>query len=115
MASPHPRIARLTGRTDDMVKFRGVALYPAQIDEVLSRVDGLSSEYQIHIERQHGREQLTIRIEAAASPPPGHLAEETARAVRQALNIRPQVEVVEPGSLPRSERKSQRVFDHRGT
>jgi phenylacetate-CoA ligase len=113
--SPHPRIARLTGRTDDMVKFRGVALYPAQIDEVLSGVEGLSSEYQIHIEREHGRERLTIRIETAVSPPPGHLADTTARAIRQALNIRPHVDVVEPGTLPRSERKSQRVFDHRGT
>jgi phenylacetate-CoA ligase len=111
--SPHPRIARLTGRTDDMVKVRGVTLYPAHIDQVLSAIEGLSSEYQVHIDRHDGRDEVTIRVEALDTASPPELAERTVDTVRHALRIRPRVEVLEPGALPRSTRKTQRVFDHR--
>jgi phenylacetate-CoA ligase len=112
--SPYPRIARLSGRTDDMVKVRGVALYPADVDQVLSRIPGLGSEYQLHVHRQAGREDLLIRVEGASTDAPGDLAGRVEAAVRGVLSLRPSVEVVEPGALPRSERKTRRVFDHRG-
>jgi phenylacetate-CoA ligase len=111
--SPYPRIARLTGRTDDMVKVRGVAIYPAQVDQILSQVPGLGSEYQLHIERHDGREELTVRVEADTSPVPADLAERTVERLRAGLGLRPVVDVLEPSTLPRSERKTRRVFDHR--
>jgi phenylacetate-CoA ligase len=111
--SPYPRIARLTGRSDDMVKVRGVAVYPAQVDQILSHIPGLGSEYQIHIDRRQGREALTVRVEAEASPVSQGLVEHTREGLRAGLGLRPAVDVVEPGTLPRSERKTRRVFDHR--
>jgi phenylacetate-CoA ligase len=106
--SPHPRIARLVGRSDDMVKVRGVQVYPAQIDTALSRLEGVGTEYQVRITREDGRERLLVRVETE-----GAGAEEIAEQLRRALGVRPEVEAVPLGTLPRSERKTRRVFDER--
>lgn len=111
--SPHPRIDRLVGRTDDMIKVRGVQLYPALVDSVLAGVEGAGSEYQIHIDRLEGRERLLIRVEAAEQPPRTGLAAELASVLQARLGVRPEVEVMRHGELPRSERKTKRVFDQR--
>jgi phenylacetate-CoA ligase len=108
--SPYPRVDRITGRSDDMFKVRGVALYPAQIDTVLSGIAGLSSEYQVVLTQQEGRERFVVRVEAEVG---NGAAERVADALRQGLGVRPEVEVVPVGTLPRTERKTKRVFDDR--
>jgi len=109
--SPFPRIERLTGRTDDMVKVRGVAIFPAMVDTTLETVDGVGSEYQIHVDRDsRGRDELVVRVEGDDTP---GLGARVAEALRGALSVRAEVDIVPPGSLPRSERKTRRVFDHR--
>jgi phenylacetate-CoA ligase len=109
--SPHPRIAYLTGRTDDMVKVRGVAVFPAQVETILHRLEGVGSEYQLHVRRdlEHG-DVLTVVVEADARD---GLHEQLVHQLREGLSVRPEVEVVPPGTLPRTERKTTRVFDHR--
>lgn len=109
--SPHPRIGQLTGRTDDMVKVRGVAVFPAQVESVLARFEGIGSEYQLHVHREprHG-DLLVVKVEAEDRP---GLRDELVHQLREGLSVRPEVELVPPGSLPRSERKTRRVFDHR--
>lgn len=107
--SPHPRIGRIVGRSDDMFKVRGVPVYPAQIDTVLASLPGLSSEYQVVLTREAGRDRFLVRVEgedAEAGPA-------VAEALRGALGVRPEVEVMSIGSLPRTERKTKRVFDQR--
>ncbi|HEC10759.1 MAG TPA: phenylacetate--CoA ligase family protein [Acidimicrobiales bacterium] len=109
--SPYPRIERLTGRTDDMVKVRGVAIFPAMVDTTLERIPAVGSEYQIHVDRdESGRDNILIRVEAEAR---AGLTTTVQSALRSALGVRVDVEVVAPGSLPRSERKTRRMFDHR--
>jgi len=108
--SPHPRIARITGRSDDMFKVRGVPVYPAQIDTVLSGIEGLGSEYQVVLSRDRGRDRFLVRVEAQA---PG-VHDRVADQLRHRLGVRPDVEVVPLGTLPRTERKTRRVFDERG-
>ncbi len=111
--SPHPRIGQLTGRTDDMVKVKGVAVFPAQVESVLARVESVGSEYQLHVHRRAGHgDILVVRVEATERQ---GLREELVHQLREGLAVRPEVELVEPGSLPRSERKTQRVFDHRSS
>lgn len=112
--SPYPRLARLKGRADDMIKFRGVAIYPADIDTVLSGIGGLGSEYQVHVTRERGHDDMTVRIEAASAPVERSLAENVERELRAQLRVRAAVDLVEPATLPRTARKTQRVFDHRG-
>jgi phenylacetate-CoA ligase len=109
--SPHPRIARLTGRSDDMVKVRGVLFFPAQVEHVVTGVDGSTGEYRIDIDRDDASaERVRVQLEA---PDATGLADRVAGLLRTEIGLRAFVEIVEPGTLPRSERKTRRVYDHR--
>ena len=108
--SPYPRIDRISGRSDDMFKVRGVQVYPAQIDTALSGIPGLSSEYQVVLSREAGRERFLVRVEAE---PERDVEEVVADELRRRLGVRPDVEVVAVGTLPRTDRKTRRVFDER--
>jgi phenylacetate-CoA ligase len=107
--SPYPRIDRIKGRSDDMFKVRGVAIYPAQIDTALSGIPWLGSEYQVVLRREEGREKLLVRVEAASPD----RKEEVIEALREELGVRAEVEIVGLGALPRTEKKTRRVFDER--
>ncbi|GAB3465714.1 phenylacetate--CoA ligase family protein [Actinophytocola sediminis] len=108
--SPYPRIGRIHGRSDDQIKVRGVIFLPMQVDTVLAELPGAGPEFQAHVDRDAGgRDSLTVRVEAEDLGLTGELE----RRLRDKVGLRIGVELVEPGSLPRSERKTQRVFDHR--
>jgi phenylacetate-CoA ligase len=115
--APLPMHDRILGRTDDMFIYRAVNIYPSQIEHVLSQVKGIGSEFQIHLEeREGGRDMMLIRVEREADGGKDDdpcLAELIASEVRHKILVRSQVEILDPGSLPRTQRKSQRVFDHR--
>jgi phenylacetate-CoA ligase len=112
-----PRHSRIMGRTDDMFKFRAVNIYPSHIDKIISSIEGLGSEYQIHLNRD-ASERGVMRITAEISEEihledAQTLAEVLVKKIKRELMVTPEVELVAYGSLPRSERKSQRVFDTR--
>ncbi len=112
-----PRHSRIKGRSDDTIKFRGVNIYPSSMDTILSAVPGLGSEYQIHLTRgEGGRDNLRLVVEraegVAASRAP-ELAHEAGHQIKKQLMVTVDLDLVDYGSLPRSERKSQRVFDSR--
>jgi phenylacetate-CoA ligase len=108
---------RLLGRSDDMFIVRAVNVYPGQIDHVLSQIPNIGSEFQVHLERKEdGRDYMTIKVERQPRLGPGHnddITRRIRRAIRQQVLVSVEVEVVEYGALPRTERKSKRVFDHR--
>ncbi len=114
-----PRHSRIRGRTDDTIKFRGVNIYPSSIDTILSAVPGLGSEYQIHLTRdQDGRDYMCLRVERATGVNAERNAElihEAEHQIKKQLLVSADLELVDYGTLPRSERKSQRVFDSRIT
>ena len=99
-----------------MFKFRAVNIYPSSVDRILSEVPGLGSEYQIHLTRdEHGRDHMLLKVERGEGVEAGRTDElgREVRYVKHKLMVTPEVEVVGYGELPRSERKSQRVFDNR--
>jgi phenylacetate-CoA ligase len=112
-----PRHDRILGRSDDMVVFRGVNIYPGQADEVLSKVDGTGSEYQILLEHKgDGKDYMTVKVERANQLDEGYdatLARAIAGAMKRNLMVSCAVEIVPYGTLPRSERKTRRLFDNR--
>ncbi|MBW2618408.1 MAG: phenylacetate--CoA ligase [Deltaproteobacteria bacterium] len=112
-----PRHDRILGRSDDMIIFRAVNLFPAQIDQILSKSKGLGSEYQVHLSREEsGRERMLIKVERGVGGERDRdedLARQVGEALKRELLVTPEVEIVDQGSLPRSERKSRRVFDLR--
>jgi len=115
--SPFPRHDRILGRTDDMFIYRAVNIYPSQIDHVLSRLDGIGSEFQIYLkQRESGRDMMLIKVErdlGAKNVSNDQLAEQVITEIRRKILVRCQVEILDYGSLPRTERKSRRVFDQR--
>ncbi|MBF0526043.1 MAG: phenylacetate--CoA ligase [Deltaproteobacteria bacterium] len=112
-----PMHGPLLGRTDDMIIFRAVNIYPGQIDHVLSRVAGVGSEYQIHLERKDdGKDYMTVTVERAKQGDPaddGNLIKAVSTGIKKQAMVSADVRIVNYGDLPRSERKSKRVFDHR--
>jgi phenylacetate-CoA ligase len=113
---PLPMHDRILGRTDDMFTYRAVNIYPSQIDHVLSRTDGVGSEFQIHLKQESGRDMMLIKVERAMGAEKAddfHIAERVAMEIRRKILVRCQIEIIDPGYLPRTQRKSQRVFDHR--
>ncbi|MDN5327298.1 MAG: phenylacetate-CoA ligase [Moorella sp. (in: firmicutes)] len=113
--SPYPMIERVLGRTDDMVKIKGVNIFPGQIDHVLHLTTGAGSEYQLILIRQEGKDRLLVKIEHL----PGYDGEATAaecrRQIKARIGILADVEAVPLGTLPRSEKKTRRVYDYRET
>jgi phenylacetate-CoA ligase len=112
-----PMHDRLLGRSDDMFIIRAVNVYPGQIDHILSGVKGVGSEYQIHLLRKEdGKDYMTINVERAegtSDSEDGALIGTIEDEIKKQILVSGKVEVVDYGSLPRSERKSKRVFDHR--
>ncbi len=109
-----PRHDRILGRSDDMIIFRGVNIYPGQIAAVLDNFREVGSEYLIELDRQDGRDCMLVRIESKTEAGCGEsLSQAVAAALRKALLARSAVEIVPPGSLPRTFGKTARVLDKR--
>jgi phenylacetate-CoA ligase len=110
-----PRIDTLIGRSDDMIKVRGAIIYPSRVDELLSKIDGVSSEYQIMIDHLNGRDILTLFFETPIKEGDARVnLEKTVESqFKAAIGIVPKVKAVAMGELPRSEKKSTRIFDNR--
>lgn len=109
----YPRIDTLIGRTDDMIKVKGVNIFPSQIDELLSTVDGASSEYQVMIDHLGGRDILTLFVEVNPGVDMGALERAVKFRFKEKIGISIACKPVEIGDLPRSEKKSTRIFDNR--
>ncbi|NLL94559.1 MAG: phenylacetate--CoA ligase [Thermoplasmatales archaeon] len=112
--SRFPRIDILTGRTDDMVKVKGVNIFPGQIDEVVSSVPAASSEYQAMIDHLGGKDVFTLFFETDATGTEKESVErEIGAAFKSKVGITIVPKAVPVGDLPRSEKKSNRIFDNR--
>jgi phenylacetate-CoA ligase len=110
----HPRIATLTGRTDDMFKVKGCNIFPAQVEEVIAITDGTSSEYQVMIENISGTDVMTVLFESSLEGEALAAAEAQLAAIFKAkIGCTPQAKGVPMGELPRSEKKTKRIFDSR--
>lgn len=110
---PYPRIDTLIGRTDDMVKVKGVNIFPSQIDELLSGIAGASSEYQVMIDHLNGKDIMTLFVETEPEVDHEALCSRIHATFKLKIGIAIVVKLVEIGDLPRSEKKSTRVFDNR--
>lgn len=111
--SPFPRIDTILGRTDDMVKVKGVNIFPSQIEELLTGIEGASSEYQFMLDHVNGKDICTLFVEANDGANRYELEIELQNAFKSKIGISVNVKPVSIGELPRSEKKSTRVFDNR--
>ncbi len=113
------KMDRITGRTDDMLKIRGVIVFPSQIEKALLKIEGLEPHYQIIVTRPHHLDELEVQVETSEkffSDEVKHVEEVKKmieNRVHSEIGLRVNVTLVEPQSLPRSEGKAVRVIDKR--
>lgn len=110
------RIAKITGRNDDMIILRGVNLFPTQIEELTLDCPDLSSHFILELTNEGQMDQLTVKVEprdgVAENMVPLAL-NDLRRQVKNRIGVNVRVEAVECGSLPRSEGKLRRLYDLR--
>ena len=115
----HPRIMRITGRVDDMLIIRGINVFPSMIEHTLMGVPEVGQHFQIIVDRKHELDTLLVRVEMkpeAFSDKINDLMkikEMVGKRLESALAVHADVELAEPGSLPRFEGKAKRVIDRR--
>jgi len=113
------KMDRITGRSDDMMKIRGVIVFPSQIEKALLEIPGIEPHYKIIITRPHQLDELEVQVETSKnmfSDEVRHIEEiknNIENHIERAIGIRIKVTLVEPKSIQRSEGKARRVFDMR--
>jgi len=112
--SRFPRIDIIVGRTDDMIKVKGVNMFPAQFEEILATMKDATSEYQIMIDHLEGKDIITVYFETNAVGDVREAAEkELMEKVKSKIGVTIVPKAVDIGYLPRSEKKTNRIFDNR--
>ena len=112
------RLARITGRSDDMLIIRGVNVFPSQIEELLLKLPGVAPHYQLELTREAHLDQLAVKVEclesiAADGPARSRLQCDLQGSIKAMIGISTQVAVCDPGSIERSAGKARRVIDKR--
>jgi phenylacetate-CoA ligase len=115
----HRRIARIKGRSDDMLIINGVNVFPSQIEEVIMKVPEVGTNYLIVVEKEGALDRLIVKTEIYSKMFTGEISalDNLKRNLKEQLKativINPTIELHEPGGLPVSEGKAKRVFDNR--
>jgi phenylacetate-CoA ligase len=111
--SRFPRHDRIIGRVDDMTKVKGVNIYPAQIEDLLRDIPGVSCEYQVVVTRHEAKDSMLLRVEREADVDAEMLYDIVRESFKKKIGILVEAEIVPIGELPRSEKKTKRIFDQR--
>jgi phenylacetate-CoA ligase len=117
-ARPMRRIDRITGRSDDMLIIRGVNVFPSQIEEQVLKVDELAPHYEIEVFKEGNLDHVTVRVELSQGQSTDQDVRDRAgkklsHHIKSYIGISTRIEVLDSGSLARSEGKAKRVFDRR--
>jgi phenylacetate-CoA ligase len=113
------KMEKVTGRTDDMIIFKGVNVYPSQVEEILFEFEGVTPHYQIVLGRDGALDTMEILVEVNESiffdemKKQRTMIENIFDSIRSTLGVSPKVKLVEPRSLERFRGKAKRVVDER--
>jgi phenylacetate-CoA ligase len=112
------RLARITGRSDDMLIIRGVNVFPSQIEELLLTLHGLTPNYVLEVTRESHLDTLTVNVECTEHLGSDTLARERLGQqlqynIKERIGVTARITVASPGSLERSAGKAKRVIDKR--
>ena len=115
----HHRIMRILGRTDDMLIIRGINVFPSQVESVLMGIPEVGDHWQIIVDRNGPLDVMTVKVELVDAGFSDKirdllsLKKNVSKELKGVLNIAASVDLVEPGTIPRSEGKAKRVIDNR--
>jgi len=115
----HARLARMSGRSDDMLIIRGVNVFPSQIESILVRIEGVEPHYLLVVDRRDNLDTLEVQVEVDERIFSDEikvlqaLARQIEKEIKDMLGVTCTVKLVEPKTIQRSEGKSKRVVDNR--
>jgi phenylacetate-CoA ligase len=115
----HPRITRIQGRVDDMLIIRGINVFPSQVEHALMAIPEVGRHFMIVVERRGALDDMLVQVELSREAFSDKITDiinirkMVEHRLQNALNVKVEVEIVEPGSLPRFEGKAKRVIDKR--
>ncbi|HIH76541.1 MAG TPA: phenylacetate--CoA ligase [Methanomassiliicoccales archaeon] len=115
----HPRITRIQGRVDDMIIIRGINVFPSQVEHSLMQHPEVGNEFQLVVDRKGHLDTMLVRAELKPEAFTDNiielnaLRERISNRLKNVLNVSANVELVQPGTLPRFEGKARRVMDRR--
>jgi phenylacetate-CoA ligase len=115
----HPRIQRIQGRVDDMLIIRGINVFPSQVEYTLMTIPEVGQHFQIVVDRRGALDDMLVRVELKREffsdkiTDLMHIRQNVEHRLKNSLNVNVNVELVEPGTLPRFEGKSKKVIDRR--
>ena len=115
----HARLARMSGRSDDMLIIRGVNVFPSQIESILVRVEGVEPHYLLIVDREENLDTLEVQVEVGEELFSDEikvlqsLAKRLEKEIKENLGVTSRVKLVEPKTIQRSEGKAKRVIDNR--
>jgi len=113
------KMEKVSGRTDDMIIYKGVNIYPSQVEEVLFEFEGVTPHYQIRLSREGALDTMEILVEVGEGiffdemKKQKEMVEQINDALRSSLGVSAKVRLVEPRTLERFEGKARRVVDER--
>jgi len=111
--SPFPRISRIKGRTDDVITFKGVKILPSLFEEVISMVEGVDSEYEVHLYTESGMDRMLVKVEMKDGRDPKLVEMELEELFKRKAGVKANFELLPSGTLPRYEKKAKRIIDNR--
>ncbi|MCL2712656.1 MAG: phenylacetate--CoA ligase [Methanomassiliicoccaceae archaeon] len=115
----HPRLQRLSGRTDDMLIIRGINVFPSQIEDVIGEMDFLTPFYHITVSSVNYMDNMLVEVEITDDALTDDMIKmekmkrEFDRRLKDVLNIKAEIKLALPGSMPRVEGKAKHVTDTR--
>ena len=115
----HARLARMSGRSDDMLIIRGVNVFPSQIESILVRVEGVEPHYLLIVDREDNLDTLEVQVEVGEELFSDEikvlqsLSRRIEKEIKENLGVTSRVKLVEPKTIQRSEGKAKRVIDNR--
>jgi phenylacetate-CoA ligase len=108
------RIARIKGRSDDMIIIRGVNVFPSQVEAALAQEPGLAPHYVLEVHRPDRLDELDVLVEARSGDADrAALARQAQHLIKAYIGVSTVVKVLEPGAIERSQGKAKRVIDKR--
>lgn len=115
----HARMEKVQGRSDDMLKIRGVNVFPSQIESVLANIEGISPHYELVLTRKNYTDYLEVRVELLDTAllerfgDLERLQKEAVAKLKTVLGIQAKVTLVPPKTIQRYEGKAKRIIDKR--
>lgn len=115
----HSRILRVSARSDDMLKIRGVNVFPSQIEYVIMGFPELATHYQIHVDRPDALDTFVIKVELSEHVSKdkqldlNQLKRKICNKINNVIGLNPDIEILACGEIPRTEGKAKHVFDNR--